>query len=74
MVTILVLTVNKVNEIDRRYYILGLSMVSVAFILFWIVFNRDMEEKIWISEILFAAGILLVLYRFIQSDNKQNDH
>ena len=73
IVTILVFTVNKAGESGRRYYISGLALVSLAFILFWFVFNREMTESIWISEILFSAGIILVLYRFIQSNNNDKE-
>ena len=69
IVSILVLTVNNVNEIGRRYYIVGLTLVSISFLTYWIIFNRDIPDKIWISEILFAAGILLVLFRFIKSNS-----
>lgn len=74
IVTILVFTVNKANAAGRRYYILGLSLVSLAFILYWFVFNRDMVENIWISELLLSTGILLVLYRFTQSVSFQNEN
>ncbi|MDZ7806901.1 MAG: hypothetical protein U5K71_07280 [Gracilimonas sp.] len=74
IVTILVFTINKGNVIGRRYYISGLTLVSIAFILFWFVFNREMPENIWISEILFSVGILLVLYRFIHSNSTQTNN
>lgn len=74
IVTILVFTVNKAKESGRRYYITGLSFVSIAFFLYWFVFNREMIEKIWISEILFSAGILLVLYRFTQTDKLKSEN
>lgn len=74
IVTILVFTVNKASESGRRYYISGLSLVSLAFILYWFLFNRVMTENIWISELLLSAGILLVLYRFIQTNNNINDN
>lgn len=71
VVTILVFTVNKSKVSRRRYYIIGLSLVSLSFILYWFVFNREMVQSIWISEILFSAGILLVLFRFKQSNTIQ---
>lgn len=73
IVTILVFTVNKAKLKDRRFYITGLALVSIAFILYWLIFNREMEDKIWISEILFSTGILLVLFRFIQSKQTLTD-
>lgn len=67
-VTVLVFTLNQARQKGRRYYIIGLSFISAAYIGYWLYFNRITNPDLtWITEILLSVGILVVLFRFIKS-------
>ena len=74
VVTVLVFTINQAKKRRRRYYIIGLSSIGISYLGYWLVFNRTATELIWISEILLSVGILFMTYRFIKSEefNQQN--
>ncbi|HET8865815.1 MAG TPA: hypothetical protein VFM80_08950 [Gracilimonas sp.] len=74
VVTVLVFTVNNARRERRRYYIIGLAMVSAAYLGYWLYFGRaNRPDLIWISEILLAGGILVMLFRFIKGKNFLNN-
>lgn len=68
VVTIMVFTLNNAKESGRRYYIIGLSLISAAYLGYWIYFNRsDIENYSWIPQIVLSAGILITIFRFVRS-------
>lgn len=68
VVTILVFTLNNAKESGRRYYIIGLSLISAAYLGYWIYFNRtDIEDYTWIPQVVLSAGILITLFRFLKA-------
>lgn len=70
VVTVLVFTINQARERGRRYYIIGLTFISAAYISYWLYFNSTGNDGlVWISEILLAAGILVTLFRFVRGQN-----
>ncbi|WP_428236890.1 hypothetical protein [Gracilimonas sp.] len=71
-VTVLVFTINQARKRRRRYYIIGLSCIGIAYLGYWLVFNRTAPELIWITEILLSVGILFMTYRFIKSEDFNN--
>lgn len=71
VVTVLVFTLNQAREKGRRYYIIGLSFISAAYISYWLYFSRAGNgELVWVSELLLATGILVTLFRFVKGQNK----
>ena len=71
-VTVLVFTINQAKKPRRRYYIIGLSSIGISYLAYWLLFNRTEPELIWISEILLSLGILFMTYRFIKSEEFNN--
>ncbi|SMO37154.1 hypothetical protein SAMN06265219_101316 [Gracilimonas mengyeensis] len=66
-VTVLIFTINNARKSQRRYYILGISLVTAAYLSYWLFFNRNPDyDYIWISEILMSAGILITALRFLR--------
>lgn len=71
IVTMLVFTLNQAKKNKRRYYVLGLSLVGLAYLTYWLYFNRNtMAYYGWISEILLSAGILITVFRFVKGDDQ----
>lgn len=71
IVTMLVFTLNQAKKNNRRYYVLGLSLLGLAYLTFWLYFNRNtMAYYGWISEILLSAGILITVFRFVKGDDQ----
>ncbi|MCH2448767.1 MAG: hypothetical protein MK198_01350 [Gracilimonas sp.] len=72
VVTVLVFTVNEARAKGRRYYIIGISFISAAYLSYWLYLNRLNEpDLIWITEILLSVGILVTLFRFIKSQQEK---
>lgn len=69
IVTVLVFTLRQARKKNRRYYIIGISCIAVAYLSYWLIFNRSISlELVWVSEILLCVGILFATIRFIYSD------
>ncbi|MEX2477415.1 MAG: hypothetical protein WD357_03195 [Gracilimonas sp.] len=72
-VTVLVFTLNQARQKGRRYYIIGLSLISASYIGYWVYLNRsNNEDLIWVTEILLSVGILVALFRFIKSQRNKD--
>ncbi|MEX0723988.1 MAG: hypothetical protein WD053_08925 [Gracilimonas sp.] len=72
-VTVLVFTLNQARQKGRRYYIIGLSLISASYIGYWAYLNRsNNEDLIWVTEILLSVGILVALFRFIKSQRNKD--
>lgn len=71
IVTGLVFTLNHVRKKGRRYYLIGIGSVIAAYFSYWMYFNRHNSEFIWVSEILFAVGILVTTVKFIRQQEVQ---
>lgn len=72
VVTVLVFTVNQARAKGRRYYIIGISLISSAYLSYWLFLNRINEPDLnWITEMLLSAGILVTLFRFIKSQQSK---
>jgi uncharacterized membrane protein len=69
IVTVLVFTLRQAKERNRRYYIIGISCISAAYLSYWLLFNRSISmDLVWVSEILLCVGILFTAFRFILSE------
>lgn len=72
VVTVLIFTLNQARESKRRYYIIGIFCIGAAYLSYWIVLKQfDMEEFLWISEILLSIGILFAAFRFVKGENEK---
>ncbi|MEX0843683.1 MAG: hypothetical protein WD022_00305 [Balneolaceae bacterium] len=68
-VTVLVFTLNEAKKRRRRYYIIGISLISASYLSYWLYFIRLNDLNfIWISELLLSAGILITTIRFIKGE------
>lgn len=66
LVTVLIFTVNNARTKGRRYYLLGLSLITIAFIGYWTSVYFDFEAYTWAVKIILSSGILVTVFRFIQ--------
>lgn len=66
LVTLLIFTVNNTKTKRRRYYLLGLGLITFAFIGYWTSIYLDYEAYIWAIKIMLSTGILITFFRFIQ--------
>jgi hypothetical protein len=72
VVTVLVFTLNQAREKGRRYYIIGLTFISAAYIGYWLYLNRVNNDLVWVTEILLSVGILVALFRFIRTQRNKD--
>jgi drug/metabolite transporter superfamily protein YnfA len=76
VVTVLVFTVKLAHQKGRRYYIMGLGLIVAAYLSYWLYLSRSGTDAFnWISEILFSAGILIIVFKMmISNDFMLNAH
>lgn len=67
LVTGLILFVNFRHSSKRIYHIAAVSAAILAYVLYWLYFNRTAENLIWISEILLAFALVLATFQLISS-------
>jgi uncharacterized membrane protein len=67
IVTLLIFTVNNVKTKGRRYYLLGLGLVTIAYLGFWGSTFLDYEGYAWSIKIILSTGILITVFKFIQN-------
>lgn len=71
IVTGLIFTLNYLNSKGRRYYLIGIGSAIMAYIMYWVYFNRVETDLIWISEMLLAVAIVVTSYKFIRTQNSK---
>lgn len=72
VVTVLVFTVNQVKQQNRRYYIIGLSLISASYIIYWLYLNRlNITHLYWLPEILLSVGIIIAAIRFVNGEQQK---
>ncbi|WP_020402931.1 hypothetical protein [Gracilimonas tropica] len=72
VVTLLVFALNQAKERKRRYYIIGISCIGIAYLTHWIIFNQyNLSEINWISEIFLSVGILFTTFRFVIGEQEK---
>lgn len=72
VVTVLVFTLNQAKQSKRRYYIIGISSIGLAYLSYWVILRQmNMTDFYWISEILLSVGILFTVIRFVKGEQER---
>lgn len=68
LVTSLILLLNFANTKGRSLYIAGLILAFSAYLSYWFYFNRFDLQNVWISEMIFAAALVITTFKFLSNE------
>lgn len=68
LVTSLILLLNFATAKGRTLYIAGIILAFAAYLSYWFYFNRFDVQNAWISEMIFAAALVITTFKFLSNE------